>query len=111
MGSFKSEHMPTRVTCLPGVHCPPLVNNDDKVDNLEENMLVIVIDLARFAPHPDYNEQLLCDDDDHPLMLISHKLFTGNSHYCAKKISQLFFRKKLLILRPRKTKNPKKSSI
>ena len=98
-------------TCLPGVHCPPLVNNDDKVDNLEENMLVIVIDLARFAPHPDYNEQLLCDDDDHPLMLISHKLFTGNSHYCAKKISQLFFRKKLLILRPRKTKNPKKSSI
>ena len=83
-------------TCLPGVHCPPLVNNDDKVDNLEENMLVIVIDLARFAPHPDYNEQLLCDDDDHPLMLISHKLFTGNSHYCAKKkISQLFFRKKI----------------
>ena len=41
--------------------CPPPVNNDDddKVDNLEENMLVIVIDLARFTPHPDCNEQLL----------------------------------------------------
>ena len=36
-------------------------DDDDKGDNLEENMLVIaVIDLARFAPqHPDCNEQLL----------------------------------------------------
>ena len=74
--------------------CPPLVNNDDKVDNLEENMLVIVIDLARFAPHPDYNEQLLCDDDDHPLMLISHKLFTGKSHYCAKRKYLNYFSEK-----------------
>ena len=71
-------------------------DDDDKGDNLEENMLVIaVIDLARFAPqHPDCNEQLLRWSAD--LTQIIHR----KQPLLRKKNISLFFRKKFLTKTP-----------